>query len=162
MSSVVYLKCQTPTVRIPCVAVSPDAVDNLHVTFKRYPTDVAAGKMKAFDAARVVKSEPLKSLSDLPDDEKADIDSINEAIRAANQALQDKAESEVATILFDEIVDIEGLQDSDGNAISYKDASDEDKAGIYRALNSSNPYILALIEGYNKALVNVGEARSKN
>lgn len=134
MSKKVFLKCQTPTVRIPVVAVSPDAEDKLTVEFKRYDTEVAQEKLSSFDKGRHVEGK---------------IDA-----KAADEF--------AATVLFSEIVDIDGLEDAEGNVIVYRDLDDEDRKAVYKALHTSNPYIVAIIGGYHKALINIGEARSKN
>lgn len=184
--SQVFLKCQAPTVKIVCTAVSPDATDKLTVTFNRYNTDKADEKLKAFAGVQVrdgvkpllnpslpenfvasgefANKALLQTVNDLLDEfpDKEAIEAENSRREAVNKAFESAEDARVATILFAEIVDIDGLEDSQGNLVSYADASDEERMAIYNMLHKSNPYLRAIVAGYRESLINIGEARSKN
>lgn len=152
----VFLKCQSPTVAIPVIARSPDTEDNLTIVFNRYDTTKAGIKLKEFDDARRV------DFADLVSEDSDDAEKKNAKIRKANDTLAEKSDKKVFDILYSEIVDIKGLVDSEGNPVDYAGADAKDRKAIYKMLHTSNPYIVAIVGGYNQSLINIGEARAKN
>lgn len=152
----VFLKAQAPTVSIKCRAVAPDVTDTFEVVFKRHGVDESDAKLQTLHAAQKSQVIPV------PDRAKFDSDEAHAQALEEHKDAAFNGVSDISALIIDNVVNIKGLTDESEQPVNFTDDSDELLDVIDQMLDS-NPYRIALINGFTESLINLGEdVRRKN